>query len=175
MNPLEGLDPVGAWLGPALALHFRLTWLIWVACLVAAVLRGYRQAHDVAPRLSGLRRAFQPPELSHLWVLPIYVWGYEALILFERELSGSSSGLVSREFSLVVLYEIFFALFVLVTVQTLAVAALRGDVRTLGLHGPRHTAAVAVILTLFLQISLYLMLSEVFSKQYGLPWVLNPG
>ena len=155
MTPLEGLDPVGAWLVPALAFHFPLTWITWIVCLTVACLNRRRLTVTAARPLPTLRQARLPPDDSHIWVMPVYVWGYESSTRFSHELSY-----IGVAFSLVVLYEIFFALFVLVVVQTLAVMALRGDARTLGLDGLRHTAAVAVILTLFLQISLYFMVTR---------------
>ncbi len=96
---------------------------------------------------------------SRFWVLPIYVWGLEASLRIDQALFGAACWIGPHHYMLV-FYEVFLALFILVCCQSLAVLRIDRPSITLGLRGHRNLACAAVLLAILLTGSTFLLTTQ---------------
>lgn len=153
-----------------IAVVFSWTWMTELTCVVAVLISRLRR------RLSGFKLP-RSADSSRCWILPVYVWGLQAVRYFGRTWSMViTGGLVDPPFTLVfdAIFEIMLALFALVVVQSLAVVLLGGaPAAMLGLHSDSHRAAVTVLVDLFLVLAFFLIINDLLTRRYGLPLPLT--
>lgn len=148
-----------------IVLIFRWTWITELACVLTVLLSRFRIRREAGICFPRSR------DSSHIWVLPVYVWGLQSVFHFTDTWQASMVGLVSLPAWIVfdAIYEIALALVVLVVFQSLAVLGLgESQAVSLGLKGGRHGAAVAVLLSVFLNLSFYSVVFDFISRHYGL-------
>ncbi len=155
-----------------LAVHFWMTWVAEALCIAAVFVLRRRQAvaGNLQARLGG-----DLPDTSRIWVLPVYVWGFEAWLTVSTEIVYAPRGLASPPLSYFLswFYVVALALFFLVLIQSLAVMLVDRPSVTLGLSGGRHLTGIAVILCIFLISVTYLWVVELYRKPYGIPLELR--
>ncbi len=151
--------------------YFWLAFLIELVVIALVVWRTIGGSYKLGPL--GRRLAARSLDTSGFWCLLFYVWAWQANQLL-GELLYYPYGLVSDpriyEHSL---REIFTALFYLLVLQTIGTLITNDAPATLGVTGRYRTAAVAAMISVFLNIALVVMLKGVFAAPYGLPLYLQ--
>jgi hypothetical protein len=145
--------------------HFWLTLATELA-VIALVVHKTRRSSRLLSAL-GCRLATEKQGNSGLWCLPFYVWAWQANLFLAAMVYDPSvlSNWPIHEAAVVML---FHSLFYLLLLQTIGTTMTNDAPATLGLTGYHRTAAILSMLSVFLNVALFLYLLREGVLPYGL-------
>ena len=161
VNPFVGFEPLDpSTILQVLGHDYLPTFVVFLLALLASIRERWVSRDGSCHRTSPLGPKLEIRRL-HYWSLPIYAWAFETSFATLRLHFLSQAHGISIPFFLhVFMYRAGFALFLLVTLQLLAVMLVERESFGLGLRGHRRVAAVYALISVVLDAFFLLAISQ---------------